>query len=107
MRVLLDEHVPQRLARELVGNSVSTVKREGWTGRKNGALLKLAEEAGFEVLLTNDRSIEHQQNLSKLRLAIVVLDAPTNQFHDLVPLVPQALEAIAAVGPGEVCHLAR
>ncbi len=106
MRVLLDEHVPLRLARELVGHEVSTVRREGWTGKKNGALLALAAEAGFEVLVTNDRSIEHQQNLLELRLGIVVLDAPTNQLRDLVAILPQTLEAIAAVAPGEVRHLA-
>jgi hypothetical protein len=105
LRVLLDEHLPVRLAREFGEHDVSTVRREGWLGVKNGALLGMAAEAGFEVLVTNDRSIEFQQDPSKTRLGVVVLDAPSNRLDEFVGLVPQILVAIAAVRPGEVRHL--
>lgn len=68
MRVLLDEHLPLDLAAELVGHEVSTVRDEGWTGMKNGELLATAAAAGFEVLVTNDRGIEHQQIIAGLAL---------------------------------------
>lgn len=107
MRVLLDEHLPVRLAGALVDHDVLTVRAEGWNGKKNGELLALATDAGFEVLVTNDGSIQHQQHLSELRMGIVMLDAPTNKLEDLLPLVPATLEAISSVARGEVHHIAR
>lgn len=77
MRVLLDEHLPVRLAGALIGHEVSTVRAEGWSGKKNGELLVLAASAGFEVLMTNDGSIEFQQNVPAMGLGTLVLDAPT------------------------------
>ncbi|MEX2534794.1 MAG: hypothetical protein WD273_04260 [Trueperaceae bacterium] len=107
MRVLLDEHLPIGFAQALVGHAVSTVREEGWMGLGNGALLEAAASAGFEVFVTNDRSIEHQQNLAKVGLGIIVLDAPSNKLPDLQVRVDGALEAIAAVRKGQVLHVAR
>lgn len=104
MRVLLDEHLPIRLAAELVGHSVSTVQGERWSGTANGTLLAKAANAGFDVLLTNDKSIEYQQNTAKLPLGVVVFGAPSNKIEDLEPLVPSALAAIDSIGPGELRH---
>ncbi|HVL38178.1 MAG TPA: DUF5615 family PIN-like protein [Fimbriimonadaceae bacterium] len=104
MRVLLDEHLPMRLATRLVGHSVSTVQGEGWSGAENGTLLAKAVDAGFEVLVTNDKSIEYQQNIAKLQLAVVVFGAPSNKIEDLEPLVPSVLAAIQTIGPGELRH---
>jgi hypothetical protein len=87
VRVLLDEHLPIRVAPKLVGHSVSTVQGEGWSGTQNGALLAKAVDAGFDVLVTNDKSIEYQQNIAKLPLAFVVFGAPSNKIEDLEPLV--------------------
>ena len=61
MCVLLDECVPKRLGRALTGRAVRTVAQEGWSGKKNGELLALMSAAGFEVLLTVDQGIRHQQ----------------------------------------------
>ena len=56
MRVLLDEQLPRHLAREIVGHDVSTVQQRGWAGLKNGELLRVAADAGFDFLVTADRS---------------------------------------------------
>lgn len=45
----------------------------GWRELKNGELLQQAEDAGYELLLTSDKNIRYQQNLSGRRIAIVVL----------------------------------
>jgi predicted nuclease of predicted toxin-antitoxin system len=74
VRVLLDEQLPRRLARELVGHDVSTVRQQGWAGVKNGELLRRAADRGFEVLLTADRSLPFQQNLAGARLGVVVFN---------------------------------
>ena len=58
MRVLLDESLPRQLAREITGHDVRTVVQQRWTGSKNGWLLRTAREAGFDVLVTADQSLE-------------------------------------------------
>ena len=58
MLVLLDEQLPRHLAREIGGHNVSTVQQRGWAGLKNGELLRVAADAGFEVLVTADRNLQ-------------------------------------------------
>lgn len=106
MRVLLDEQVPHKLSDELTGHQVSTVQREGWAGLENGDLLQAAVERGFEVFLTKDTNLEFQLNLRGFSLGVVVMDAPSHDIDVLLPMVPRVLEAIGAVEPGEVRHVA-
>ena len=73
MRVLLDEQLPRHLARELRGHDVSTVQQKGWAGLKNGELLRMAADAGFDVFVTADRNLEFQQNLSQMGLGVILL----------------------------------
>ena len=93
MLVLLDEQLPRHLAREIGGHNVSTVQQRGWAGLKNGELLRVAADAGFEVLVTADRNLQFQQNLSLAQLGIVLFVAPSNALEDLRPLVPKLLAA--------------
>ncbi len=108
-RILLDEQLPRQLAGHLAGrdaeHSVRTVKQESWAGLKNGALLDVAEAAGFSVLVTGDQNLEHQQNLTKRKLGVVVLGAPSNALEDLLPLVDKALIAINRVQPGQILRV--
>ncbi len=101
MRVLLDECVPKKFGRALPGHAVRTVPQEGWSGKKNGALLALMSAAGFEVLLTVDQSVRHQQNLTAAGVAVVVMVAVTNDVVDLLPLAPGVLAALATIQPGD------
>jgi hypothetical protein len=90
MLVLFDHVTPRGIARFLPGHTVTRAKDRGWDTLGNGDLLTEAERAGFDVLLTADKSIRHQQNLRGRRIAIVVLSAP--QW----PLVRLHSERIAA-----------
>ena len=63
MWVLLDECLPRRLLRGLPGHEVHTVQGLGWSGTKNGALLRRVASDGFEVFVTVDRNLEHQQHI--------------------------------------------
>jgi Domain of unknown function (DUF5615) len=101
VRVLLDENLPHDLAKELTGHVVSTVQGLGWAGTKNGALLKRAS-GECDVFVTMDGSIERQQNLTNLAFGVVVINASSNRMADLLPVVPELLQAIGAVRPGEV-----
>lgn len=98
MRLLLDESVPHRLRRALPGHAVKTVVEMGWSGVKNGALLAIAA-AEFDVFVTVDKNLPYQQNVATLPLAVVVLSAPSNELHVLLPLVPKLEEAIATLSP--------
>jgi hypothetical protein len=102
VRVLLDEQLPRQLARELVGHDVRTVQQQGWAGLGNGALLRRAAEAGFEVFLTADQNLEFQQNLARSTLRVLVLIAASNALEDLLPLVPSILGSILDCRPGQV-----
>jgi hypothetical protein len=84
MRVLLDECVPVQIRGALTEHEVSTTQKMGWGGTSNGALLTLAEEAGFELLIVADRNLRYQQNLSGRRIAILELwtnHRPTLEQH--------------------------
>lgn len=105
MRLLLDESLPRKLGRELSPHAVRTVAQMGWAGITNGALLRKAAAEGFDALLTADRNLEYQQNLSSISIAVVILIAKSNRAHDLLPLVPEILSALTAARPGEVIRV--
>ena len=70
MKVLLDECVDWRLARDIVGHDVKTARQMGWASIKNGELLALAAEQ-FDVFVTVDRNLSSQQNLSPFRFRLL------------------------------------
>ena len=76
MLVLFDNGTPRTLARYLIDHhTVTEARARGWEELENGDLLKAAEDAGFEVLVTTDKNIRYQQNLTNRKIAIVVLGA--------------------------------
>lgn len=95
MRLLLDESLPRRLARELPGHEVANVRSQGWGGVRNGKLLEYAAAAGFDALITSDRGFEFEQNLDALPLTVVIVLAVSNSFQDLAPLMRDVLIALA------------
>lgn len=105
MRVLLDECVDQRLRFDFVGHECETSAYSGFAGLKNGLLLKAAETAGFQVIVTTDQEIPFQQNLNLRRIAIVILCAPTNRLVDLRPLMPSVLSALDSIRPRQVIRI--
>jgi len=105
VRVLLDECVDWRLARDIVGHDVKTARQMGWTTIKNGALLTLASDH-FGVFVTVDRNLSFQQNLGSFSIAVIVLQAKTNRLTELRPLVPSLLAAIDRAVPGALIFIA-
>ncbi|HBI46550.1 MAG TPA: hypothetical protein DDY78_27405 [Planctomycetales bacterium] len=105
MRILLDECVPRRLRRELAGHDVWTVTEMGWSGKKNGELLTLMAAQGFEVLLTSDQNLRHQQNRKAAGVAVVVLVAASNRLANLVPLMASARASLGSLRPGAVVEI--
>lgn len=98
MRVLLDEDLPHKLRQNLPGHDVSTVSYMGWSGLKNGELLKAAEVAGFEVFLIGDQKLSYQQNLKERLIGIVTLSA--QEWPIIKSHLAAILAAVDAAVPG-------
>ena len=106
MRALLDEHMPKALT-WLSAPEVEawTVQPQGWSGLKNGRLLTAAS-VEFDALITTDRGIPHQQNLSRYDIGIVLMEARSNRIEDLAPLVPEVKARVGSVVAGTVLRVA-
>jgi len=99
MLILFDHGTPRGLARALPGHTVTEAKARGWDRLNNGDLLKVAEEAGFELLLTTDQRIRYQQNLSGRKIAIIVLGGSTKWSRVRLHL-ERIAAAVNAAEPG-------
>ncbi len=106
MNILLDECVPKRLKRYLVGHAVRTVVEMGWSGTKNAHLLTLAEPY-FEVFITVDQNLRYQQNLRGFKVAIIVLIVPDNQIDSFLPLLDSLNAALISPCKGTVTLIGR
>ena len=73
MKILFDQGTPVPLRAHLTNHTVETAYERSWSNLKNGDLLTKAEEEGFDVLITTDQNLRHQQNLSSLKISVVVL----------------------------------
>ena len=98
MKVLLDENLPHRLRNHLVGHEVFTVHYQGWSGLKNGDLLRTAENDGFEVFLTGDQTLSYETNPTGRQIAVVVLSAI--EWHIIRHSLLAIQAAIDATAPG-------
>jgi hypothetical protein len=101
LKVLLDECTARVVKMRLQPRTISTVQERG-QGIKNGELLKRAEQE-FDVLVTADRNLPRQQNLSGRRLAVVVL--PSNQVPVVVRLLPELERVLDTIQPGTLVEL--
>ena len=101
MRILLDENLPLDLAQEFGAHQAQTVAGLGWTGVKNGELLRRAADQ-FDALVTMDRNLEFQQPLSRQPFGVVVIHAQSNRMVHQKPLVGAILTALSGLTPGEL-----
>ncbi len=104
MRILLDENLPRKLKQAFPGHLVTTVGEMGWSGKRNGDLLNLAEEV-FEVLVTVDKGIQYQQNFTDRQLILVTLIVVHNKIQYLLPLIPKVLKQLQMAIPGQVINI--
>jgi predicted nuclease of predicted toxin-antitoxin system len=104
MRIILDECLPRRLVRDLHPHPATTVPREGWAGIKNGVLLKLIIPA-FDIFITLDSNLVHQQNLDGIDLCVITLHAVNSRYETLQPLIADMLKAIGGAKSGVIIHI--
>ncbi len=105
MRVLLDENLPHQLRGLFEDNmEVVTVSYRGWQGQGNGELLRIAENE-FDAFITMDQGIPNQQNLSDIKIGIIVLEAESNRFENLSPLMPEVNAVLKTLKNGQIVHV--
>lgn len=97
-RVLFDKNVPYSLRRYLIDYQVRTAEDEGWGQVSNGELIALAENAGYQILLTCDQNIQYQQNMAHRRLSMVVLGS--NIWPSIIPKITDITAALGRAAPG-------
>jgi predicted nuclease of predicted toxin-antitoxin system len=101
MKILLDECLPVDFRHSFPGHEAHTVEWAGLKGKKNGELLQAAERGGYQVLLTVDQGIPHQQPAMGRKLSIILIRSRTNQMEDLLPLAVAIIKALDFIQPGQ------
>ncbi len=104
MRVLFDQGTPVPLRWHLLDHRVETAYERGWSDLRNSALLDRAEAEGFELLVTTDQSLRHQQNLAVRRLSVLVL--MSTSWPRIEARVDRVVAAVEQITPGECVEVA-
>src|ERR1700675_1198848 len=106
MRILIDECLPVALKGNLIamGHECQTVRYAGFGSKKNGELLTLAEGL-WDVLLTSDRNIKYQQNMTGGSVSIQIHCVKSNRMKDLLPLMPACEQELLSIQPGQVVEV--
>ena len=106
MRLLIDECVPKKVKFLFAdgGHECEMVRDAGFSGKENGELLDLAEEH-FDVLVTLDKNIRHQQNMTSRKIAILIIRPASNDLDDIRPHVPHALVVLQSLKPGQMVEI--
>jgi len=106
MNLLLDECVPRRPKRyfSVEGHTCSTVQEAGFAGKTNGELLRIAQDR-FQVLVTLDKGLPYQQDLSKTNIAVLLIRARSNRVADILPFIPACLVVLQSIKLGEIVYV--
>ncbi|MEO6725385.1 MAG: DUF5615 family PIN-like protein [Blastocatellia bacterium] len=104
MKILFDNCTSRKLRKHLKPHNVRLAKEEGWADLANGKLLFVAQDK-FDVVVTNDKSIQYQQRLTYYDIALIVLRGVSNKAEELVELMPDVLRVLKTIQPSEVVYL--
>jgi hypothetical protein len=103
MKILFDNGAPNTIARSLIGHEVTFARQIGWAELENGELIQRAEDAGYELLLSTDKNIRYQQNLTGRKIALIVLG---NSQWPMVRLhLDRIIAAVNACTPGSYTEM--
>jgi hypothetical protein len=98
MLILLDQGAPVGIRKSLRNHTVKTAYEMGWSTFLNGDLLRVAEDAGFQLLLTTDKNLVHQQNLRNRKIGVLVLGQA--RWKAIQPFLDSIAEKISETRPG-------
>ncbi len=94
MLLLLDENIGVEIQKMLLGYETKSIRDMGWLGKKNGELMQLISEYGFDIFISTDKNLPYQQNLSKLTYGLWILDTPKNDVNTLKLFIPLIIQEI-------------
>jgi hypothetical protein len=100
MSVRFDQGTPVPLRQHLRPRRVDTAGERGWSRLKNGDLLRQIQDAGYQVFVTTDQSLVHQQKLSTYAFGVVVLGSTS--WPRIQSKIEAIRDAVASVKPGKV-----
>ena len=103
MRILFDQGTPVPLRRFLTAHDVSTAYEQGWSPVTNGDLIRLAEQQGYELLITTDTNLRYQQNLKTRTIAILVLS--TTSWPRIRAAAERVVVEVAGIRAGQYVEL--
>ena len=104
MQILFDHNLPRKLRQHFLPHQVGLTKELGWNQFGNGVLLKLAQ-AEYDVLLTTDANIYHQQNVALYSIAVIVLRVYDNSYESIVLLLPDVMALLEQIKFGEIHYV--
>lgn len=104
MEILFDHNVSRKLRPHFLPHTVTLTKEKGWDLLENGDLLEVAQHS-FDVMITTDNNLYHQNKVANFNLAVIVLRAFKNKFSELLPLMAETLEVLNTIQPGEVVYV--
>jgi hypothetical protein len=102
VKILLDECTPRLVKKRLTGHDVRTVQEMGWAGLRNGELLSRLE-GRFDVFVTTDKNLRHQQNLAGRGFAVLLL--PSNQVPIVATLIPDIEAGLQSARAGDFIEI--
>lgn len=105
MKILLDECVTKKVKTALTDYEVFTVFDMGFSGLKNGQLLRKAQENHFDIILTIDKNMDHQQNIKKFNISIVVLETLNSNFNTIKESLPEFIERMKTFKKGHTYRI--
>ncbi len=105
MKILLDHNLDRRLKNYLTEYETATTQEQNWADVLNGELLTLAEQNGFDVLLTADTNIKNQQNVANRKIAILVLRAFNNRLATHTEMIDDIHEALSKIQPSKIVEV--
>ena len=103
MKILFDVNMPHPLRQELPGHEIVTAQSKGWGELENGDLVAAADNNGFDLLMTADKNLRYQQNLTGRQIAILVL--PTNKLKVLTRTVPTIRAKVNSIKAGDFIEI--
>lgn len=104
MKILIDECLPRKLKLALPEHDVETVPEAGWSGKKNGELLRLMTGV-FDVFITIDSNLEYQQQLADQPVSFIILFAKNNKYETLLPLMTHVGQVLETIEPGQIIRI--
>lgn len=104
MKILLDHCAPATLRKHLQPHEVKTTRQMKWERLENGDLLNEAQQQ-FDALISTDTNIKYQQQVPNYDIGLIVLRGKTNALPSLIELVPQVMDLLKTIQPGEVHYL--